>query len=92
MNGGPSTVGIIASVSRSFCADCDRTRLTAEGTVRSCLFSDSEIDLRGPMRSGAGDEELALLWRGAMWNKWVGHGIEADGFAPPVRSMGAIGG
>ncbi|QSE80671.1 GTP 3',8-cyclase MoaA [Rhodococcus koreensis] len=92
VNGGPSTVGIIASVSRSFCADCDRTRLTAEGTVRSCLFSDSEIDLRGPMRSGAGDEELALLWRGAMWNKWVGHGIEADGFAPPVRSMGAIGG
>lgn len=92
VNGGSSTVGIIASVSRSFCAACDRTRLTAEGTVRSCLFSDSEIDLRGPMRSGSDDEELAQLWRGAMWNKWMGHGIDADGFAPPVRSMGAIGG
>ncbi|MBC2643624.1 MULTISPECIES: GTP 3',8-cyclase MoaA [unclassified Rhodococcus (in: high G+C Gram-positive bacteria)] len=92
VDGGPATVGIIASVTRSFCADCDRTRLTAEGTVRSCLFSDQEIDLRAALRSGADDEELAQLWRGAMWNKWAGHGINADGFAPPERSMGAIGG
>ncbi|MFD6065434.1 GTP 3',8-cyclase MoaA [Rhodococcus wratislaviensis] len=92
VDGGAATVGIIASVTRSFCADCDRTRLTAEGTVRSCLFSDSEIDLRGALRSGAGDEELAHLWRGAMWNKSAGHGIDAAGFVPPVRSMGAIGG
>ena len=92
VDGGPATVGIIASVTRSFCADCDRTRLTAEGTLRSCLFSDQEIDLRAALRSGAGDEELAQLWRGAMWNKWAGHGINADGFAPPERSMGAIGG
>ncbi|KXX59824.1 GTP 3',8-cyclase MoaA [Rhodococcus sp. LB1] len=92
VNGGTATVGIIASVTRSFCADCDRTRLTAEGTVRSCLFSDTEIDLRGAMRSGADDEQLAQLWRGAMWNKWAGHGIDAASFAPPVRSMGAIGG
>ncbi|WP_213571598.1 GTP 3',8-cyclase MoaA [Rhodococcus sp. USK13] len=92
VNGGPATVGIIASVTRSFCSDCDRTRLTAEGTVRSCLFSDQEVDLRGALRSGAGDEDLAQLWRGAMWNKWAGHGINADGFAPPQRSMGAIGG
>ncbi|WP_070380634.1 GTP 3',8-cyclase MoaA [Rhodococcus sp. WMMA185] len=92
VDGGPATVGVIASVTRSFCSDCDRTRLTAEGTVRSCLFSDREIDLRAALRGGADDEELARLWRGAMWNKWAGHGINADGFAPPQRSMGAIGG
>ncbi|MFC7448058.1 GTP 3',8-cyclase MoaA [Rhodococcus daqingensis] len=92
IDGGPATVGIIASVTRSFCADCDRTRLTSEGTVRSCLFSDQEVDLRAALRSGADDEELAQLWRGAMWNKWAGHGINVDGFTPPQRSMGAIGG
>ncbi|GGG05939.1 cyclic pyranopterin monophosphate synthase [Rhodococcoides trifolii] len=92
VDGGPSTVGIIASVTRSFCSDCDRTRLTAEGTVRSCLFSDTETDIRGALRGGATDEEIADLWRGAMWNKWAGHGIDAEGFEPPARSMGAIGG
>ena len=92
VDGGPATVGIIASVTRNFCDDCDRTRLTAEGTVRSCLFSDSEIDLRGALRAGAPDVDIAGLWRGAMWTKWAGHGIDADGFAPPQRSMGAIGG
>ena len=86
------TVGIIASVTRSFCDACDRTRLTADGTIRSCLFSDHEVDLRAPLRSGAGDEELAELWRAAMWNKWAGHGIDAAGFEPPQRRMGAIGG
>ncbi|NLE81904.1 MAG: GTP 3',8-cyclase MoaA [Rhodococcus sp.] len=92
VNGGPATVGVIGSVTRSFCSDCDRTRLTAEGTVRSCLFSDRETDLRGALRGGADDDELARLWRGAMWNKWAGHGIDAAGFTPPKRSMGAIGG
>jgi cyclic pyranopterin phosphate synthase len=92
VDGGPHTVGIIASVTRPFCGDCDRTRLTAEGTVRSCLFGDDEIDLRALLRSGADDDELAGAWRAAMWNKQAGHGINADGFAPPVRSMGAIGG
>ncbi|MFG1781768.1 GTP 3',8-cyclase MoaA [Rhodococcus oryzae] len=92
VDGGPATVGIIASVTRNFCGDCDRTRLTAEGTVRSCLFSDDEIDLRAGLRSGASDDDLAQLWRGAMWNKWAGHGINAEGFEPPQRSMGAIGG
>ena len=67
-------------------------RLTAEGTIRSCLFSDREIDLLGALRSGADDEHLAQLWRGAMWNKSAGHGIDVDGFEPPQRSMGAIGG
>ncbi|KAA0024127.1 GTP 3',8-cyclase MoaA [Antrihabitans cavernicola] len=92
VDGGPATVGIIASVTRSFCGDCDRTRLTAEGTVRSCLFSDDELDLRAALRSGVDDHDLAMLWRGAMWNKWAGHGIDSADFVPPHRSMGAIGG
>ena len=92
VNGGPATVGIIASVTRSFCAACDRTRITAEGTVRSCLFGDDETDLRGLLRGGASDDELADRWRAAMWGKQAGHGIDAAGFAPPQRSMGAIGG
>ncbi|UTM38012.1 GTP 3',8-cyclase MoaA [Rhodococcus pyridinivorans] len=92
VDGGPATVGVIATVTRNFCAECDRTRLTAEGTVRSCLFSDDEIDLRDAMRSGASDGDLATLWRGAMWSKSAGHGINSASFAPPLRSMGAIGG
>ncbi len=92
VDGGPATVGIIASVTRSFCSACDRTRVTAEGTVRSCLFGDDETDLRGLLRSGASDAAIADLWRAAMWNKQAGHGIDAADFAPPVRSMGAIGG
>lgn len=92
VDGGPATVGIIASVTRSFCGDCDRTRLTADGMVRSCLFSDQETDLRAALRAGATDADLAALWQGAMWRKSAGHGIDADGFAPPMRSMGAIGG
>ncbi|CAN5338891.1 GTP 3',8-cyclase MoaA [soil metagenome] len=92
VDAGPATVGIIASVTRSFCAACDRTRVTAEGTVRSCLFGDDETDLRGLLRSGATDDDIADRWRAAMWNKQAGHGISADGFVPPARSMGAIGG
>ena len=92
VNGGPATVGIIASVTRAFCEACDRTRVTAEGTVRSCLFGDDETDLRGLLRSGASDDAIATRWRAAMWNKQAGHGIDAEGFEPPVRSMGAIGG
>ena len=92
VNGGPATVGIIASVTRAFCAACDRTRLTAEGTVRSCLFGDDETDLRGMMRSGASDHELAELWRAAMWGKQAGHGMALDSFRRPTRTMGAIGG
>ncbi len=92
VDGGPSTVGIIASVTRSFCAACDRTRITAEGTVRSCLFGDDETDLRSLLRGGADDAEIARWWRGAMWNKQSGHGMERAGFVPPARSMGAIGG
>ena len=92
VDGGPATVGLIASVTRNFCADCDRTRITAEGTVRSCLFAHEEVDLRGLLRSGGTDADLALAWRAAMWNKQAGHGIDAAGFTRPERSMGAIGG
>ena len=92
VDGGSATVGIIASVTRSFCEACDRTRLTAEGTVRSCLFGDDETDLRAQLRGGASDSEIAERWRGAMWNKQAGHGIDADDFVRPERSMGAIGG
>lgn len=92
VNGGPGTVGIIASVTRSFCEACDRTRLTAEGTVRSCLFGDDETDLRALLRGGADDREIADWWRAAMWGKQAGHGMDLAGFQRPLRSMGAIGG
>jgi len=92
VDGGPGTVGIIASVTRSFCEACDRTRLTAEGTVRSCLFGDDETDLRSLLRGGADDATIADWWRAAMWGKQSGHGMDLAGFVRPVRSMGAIGG
>jgi cyclic pyranopterin phosphate synthase len=92
VGGGPATVGIIASVTRSFCEACDRTRLTAEGTVRSCLFGDDETDLRALLRGGADDATIADWWRAAMWGKQAGHGMERADFARPLRSMGAIGG
>lgn len=86
------TVGIIASVTRSFCADCTRTRLTAEGRVRTCLFSHTETDLLGLMRSGASDEAIADRWRAAQWGKQAGHGMERSDFVQPERPMSAIGG
>jgi cyclic pyranopterin phosphate synthase len=92
VDGGPATLGIIASVTRSFCEACDRTRITAEGTVRSCLFGDDETDLRGLLRSGADDPAIATRWRAAMWGKQAGHGISLPDFQRPLRSMGAIGG
>jgi cyclic pyranopterin phosphate synthase len=92
VNGGPVTVGIIASVSAPFCAACDRTRLTADGQVRNCLFSQKETDLLGPLREGASDEELGALIQGEMWRKLPGHGIGTDGFVQPDRPMSAIGG
>ena len=70
----------------------DRTRITAEGSVRSCLFGDDETDLRGMLRAGASDAEIADRWRAAMWGKQAGHGIDAADFRRPVRSMGGIGG
>lgn len=69
-------VGIVASVTASFCAACDRTRLTADGQLRSCLFSRTETDLRALMRGGADDEQIAHAWRATMWAKPAGHGID----------------
>ena len=71
---------------------CDRVRLTADGQVRNCLFAREESDLRTPLRSGAGDEDLADLWRKAMWGKRAGHGIDDPSFRQPSRPMSAIGG
>jgi cyclic pyranopterin phosphate synthase len=92
VNGGPATVGIIASVSHAFCSACDRTRLTADGQIRSCLFATEETDLRALLRNGADDEALESVWRGAMWRKAAGHGINDPGFVQPERPMSAIGG
>ncbi len=92
VDGGPATVGIIASVTAAFCAACDRTRLTADGQVRNCLFSNTETDLRTPLRDGASDDELLDLMRGEMWRKRRGHGIGEPDFVQPDRPMSAIGG
>lgn len=91
------SVGIIASVTAPFCSDCDRTRVTADGRLMTCLFSSTETDLRGPMRAGADDDELIRIWAGATWGKPRAHGsdsphTESDGFARPQRTMSAIGG
>ena len=85
-------VGVIGSVTRPFCGDCDRTRLTADGQVRACLFATEESDLRGALRAGADDEELARRWRAAMAGKRAGHGIDDPSFLQPSRPMSAIGG
>ncbi|MFG1949602.1 GTP 3',8-cyclase MoaA [Micromonospora sp. NPDC048830] len=92
VDGGPARVGVIGSVTRPFCGDCDRTRLTADGQVRACLFATEESDLRGALRAGADDGELARLWRTAMWGKRAGHGIDDPAFLQPARPMSAIGG
>jgi len=92
VDGGPGTVGIIASVSAAFCGDCDRTRLTADGQVRNCLFAATETDLRDLLRSGADDAALEAQWRAAMWTKAAGHGINDPSFRQPERPMSAIGG
>lgn len=93
---GPGTpsgkFGVIASVSHAFCAACDRTRLTADGQVRSCLFAEQETDLRGLLRGGASDDAIEAAWRSAMWGKPAGHGINDPDFIQPVRPMSAIGG
>ncbi|MET1061237.1 MAG: GTP 3',8-cyclase MoaA [Nocardioides sp.] len=92
VDGGPATVGVIASVTRPFCGDCDRVRLTADGQVRNCLFAREESDLRTPMRNGASDEEIAERWVKAVTNKLPGHGINDPSFLQPARPMSAIGG
>ncbi|MTE18446.1 GTP 3',8-cyclase MoaA [Streptomyces sp. TRM43335] len=92
VDGGPHRVGVIASVTRPFCRACDRTRLTADGQVRTCLFAREESDLRGALRSGAADEEIAELWRTAMRGKKAGSGLDDPSFLQPDRPMSSIGG
>jgi cyclic pyranopterin phosphate synthase len=92
VDGGPGRVGVIGSVTRPFCGDCDRVRLTADGQIRNCLFAREESDLRGGLRSGAPDQEIAERWKAAMWVKRAGHGIDDPSFLQPTRPMSAIGG
>ena len=89
---GSGEIGIVASVTRPFCGTCDRLRLTADGALRNCLFSDDELSARDLLRSGAGDAELARLFRRAVWGKRPGHGINDPGFLAPARTMSMIGG
>jgi len=92
VNGGLATVGVVASVTRPFCGTCNRLRLTADGQWRNCLFAHSETDLRGPMRAGADDAELARLMAAGVASKRAGHGIDDPVFLQPPRPMSAIGG
>ena len=92
VDGGPATVGVIASVTRPFCGACDRVRLTADGQVRNCLFAREESDLRASLRSGADDDEIADRWVAAVVGKRPGHGIDDPAFLQPDRPMSAIGG
>jgi cyclic pyranopterin phosphate synthase len=92
VDGGRGKVGIIAAVSHAFCSACDRTRLTADGQVRNCLFARQETDLRGLLRAGADDAAVESAWRAVMWTKAKGHGINDPGFVQPDRPMSAIGG
>ena len=97
VNGGPGApgggrVGVIASVTRPCCAACDRTRLTADGPVRTSRLASEESDLRGLLRSGADDEAIAMAWRTAMLGKKAAAGIGEPGFVQPDRPMSAIGG
>ena len=89
---GRGAIGFINPVSEPFCADCNRIRLTAEGQLRTCLFSLNETDLRGPLRAGAGDDELERIIRDAVWRKELKHHVNEPGFIQPARTMSAIGG
>ncbi|HET9051795.1 MAG TPA: GTP 3',8-cyclase MoaA [Candidatus Dormibacteraeota bacterium] len=91
-DGAPGELGFIDSVSRPFCASCNRIRLTADGQLRTCLFSIVETDLRTPLRSGAGDEEIEQIIRAAVWRKEEGHRVGKPDFTRPARSMSQIGG
>jgi GTP 3',8-cyclase len=89
---GIGRVGFIASVSRPFCENCNRVRLTADGKLRYCLFAIEETNLLEALRGGATDEEIAATVRAAVWKKWEGHEINTARFTPPPRPMYAIGG
>ena len=92
VDGGPTTVGVIASVTAPFCGACDRVRLTADGQLRNCLFSQDESDVTSLLRSGADDDAVADRMRACIEQKLPGHGINEPGFLQPDRPMSAIGG
>jgi cyclic pyranopterin phosphate synthase len=89
---GRGRIGFINPVSEPFCGDCNRIRLTADGRLRTCLFSINETDLRGPLRAGADDHELEQIIRRAVWRKELKHRVGEPGFIQPLRTMSAIGG
>jgi GTP 3',8-cyclase len=89
---GRGEIGFISPVTEPFCGDCNRIRLTAEGELRTCLFSMTETDLRGPLRSGASDDELETIIRDAVWAKELKHHVNDPGFVQPPRTMSRIGG
>ena len=89
---GQGSIGFINPVSEPFCDDCNRIRLTADGRLRTCLFSLNETDLRGPLRAGATDDDLEQLIRDAVWAKELKHRVNDPGFVQPARTMSAIGG
>ncbi len=89
---GQGKIGFINPVSEPFCGDCNRIRLTADGRLRTCLFSLNETDLRGPMRAGADNDELEQIIRAAVWRKELKHHVGEPGFIQPLRTMSAIGG
>ena len=89
---GRGEVGFVNPVSEPFCGDCNRVRLTAEGKLRTCLFSMHETDLREPLRAGAGDDDLEQLIRDAVWRKELKHHVSEPGFRQPARTMSRIGG
>jgi cyclic pyranopterin phosphate synthase len=89
---GCGEIGFINPISEPFCAECNRIRLTADGKLRTCLFSLHETDLRGPLRAGAGDRELEETIRAAVWRKELKHRVNEPGFRRPARTMSAIGG
>lgn len=94
IDGGPARVGVIASVTAPFCGDCDRLRLTADGQLRNCLFSNSEFDLMPALRGDDDDADVAIerILRACVWSKLPGHAIDDPGFLQPTRGMNAIGG
>jgi cyclic pyranopterin phosphate synthase len=91
-DGAGGELGFINPVSEPFCSDCNRIRLTADGQLRTCLFSIHETDLRAPLREGASDDELEALIRDAVWRKELKHRVNEPGFRQPARTMSAIGG
>jgi cyclic pyranopterin phosphate synthase len=89
---GAGEIGLISSVSEPFCGTCNRLRLTADGAIRNCLFSDGETTVRDLLRQGASDDAIAHSLRSAVWGKFPGHGINEPGFLSPQRTMSMIGG